>query len=69
MLNSEKVQFAVMLAATIVFPGLVDYALSAAGYSNLGGIVWAIGYGSGVIAIWYIWIRPLNLTGAVDTDS
>ena len=69
MLDSEKVQFAMMLAATIVLPGLMDYALNAAGYSNLGGIVWAVGYGFGVIAIWHIWIRPLDLSGAVDTDS
>ena len=69
MLDSAKVQFAMMLAATIVLPGLVDYALNAAGYANLGGIVWAVGYGFGVIAIWHIWIRPLDLTGAGDTDS
>ena len=69
MLNSAKVQFAVMLAATILLPGLMDYALSAAGYDSLGGAVWAVGYGFGVLAIWYIWIRPLDLTGEVDTDS
>lgn len=68
MLNQAKVQFAVMLAATVIVPGLLDYALSTAGYDNLGGIVWTVGYGFGIIAIWYVWIRPLDLTGGVDIN-
>ena len=69
MLESTKVQFAVMLAVTVVVPGLADYALSAAGYDSLGGIVWAVGYGLGIIAIWYVWIRPLDISGSIEPDS
>ena len=60
---SRKAQFALTLVAAILVPGLADYALAAAGYKTLAGIVWTGGYGFGIIAIWYLWIRPLDLTG------
>lgn len=69
MLASEKIQFATILAATIVIPGLVDYALSASGYGSLGGVVWALSYGLGIVALWFMWLRPLDLTDAVDISS
>jgi hypothetical protein len=60
---SRKIQFALTLVAAILIPGLADYALASAGYKTLAGLVWTGGYGFGVIAIWYLWIRPLELTG------
>ena len=60
---TRKAQFALTLVAAVLVPGLADYALATAGYKTLAGIVWTGGYGFGVIAIWYLWIRPLDLTG------
>lgn len=69
MLNSTKIQFALVIATTIIVPSLADYALSAAGFDDLGGLVWAVGYGFGVIAIWFIWIRPIDFAGSTDEES
>ena len=54
---------AVVLSVGIVVPGLARRALGVAGYSNLGRIVFVLGYGLMVLTIWYVWIRPLDLTG------
>jgi hypothetical protein len=66
---SSKWSFALVLLIGIVWPGFLDYLLSAAGASQLGGAVWALGYGTMVLVIWYGWIRPLNLTGPDTTDE
>ena len=63
MVPSRKAQFALTLAAVILIPGFADYALASAGYKTLAGIVWTAGYGFGILAMWYRWIRPLDLTG------
>ena len=63
MMPARKAQFALTLVAVILIPGFADYALAAAGYKTLAGIVWTVGYGSGIIALWYRWIRPLDLSG------
>jgi hypothetical protein len=59
----EKVAFGLVFATVVIVPGLANYALSALGFELLGSAVWGLGYGMGVIAMWYIWIRPLDLTG------
>ncbi|WP_136717179.1 hypothetical protein [Halorientalis salina] len=60
---SERVKFALVLSAGIVLPGLADYALAQAGYDLLGSFVWATGYFGTMILIWYVWLRPLDITG------
>jgi hypothetical protein len=60
---SEKAKFALLLSAGVVLPGLANYALSAVGYSTLGSVVWALGYAGAILLIWYVWVRPLDLTG------
>ncbi len=54
---------ALVLFVGVVAPGLARRALGVAGYSNLGRIVFVLGYGLMVLTIWYVWIRPLDLTG------
>ncbi len=66
---SSKWAFVFVLLIGIVGPGLLDYLLSASGASQLGGAVWALGYGTMVLVIWYGWIRPLNLTGPETTNE
>ncbi|SEN11484.1 hypothetical protein SAMN05216388_1001400 [Halorientalis persicus] len=60
---SEKAKFALVLSAGVVLPGLANYALGAAGYDTLGSLVWVLGYVGAVLILWYVWVRPLDLTG------
>lgn len=65
---SEKTAFAAVLASGVVIPGLAMYFLTAAGYSTLGSLVWALGFGTMVLVIWYVWLRPLDITGPVQSE-
>ncbi|USZ67542.1 hypothetical protein NGM10_12490 [Halorussus salilacus] len=64
--RSEKVRFGAALAVAVLVPGLTHYALSAAGYEALGSVVWFTGYLTAMVAIWYIWIRPLDFRGTTE---
>ncbi|MFC4447937.1 hypothetical protein [Halorussus aquaticus] len=61
--RGEKIRFGAALALGVVLPGLLKYALTAAGYDALGTAVWVSGYLTAILAIWYVWVRPLNLEG------
>ena len=72
--NRDRLAFGLALAAIVVVPGLSAAVIHSQGYSTLGTFTWVIGYGSGIVAIWYIWFRPLDLRGpnadvAEDADS
>ncbi|WP_308219588.1 hypothetical protein [Halorientalis litorea] len=63
---SERAKFALVLSGGVVLPGLGNYALKSATfpYSNaLGSLVWVVGYIGAMLLIWYVWLRPLDLTG------
>jgi len=49
--------------AGVVLPGIGNYGFGQAGYATLGTVVWAGGYGLTAIAIWYYWIRPMDISG------
>ncbi|EMA16323.1 hypothetical protein KDQ40_03180 [Haloarcula marismortui ATCC 33800] len=49
--------------AAIILPGLANWGFSTLGYPWVGSAVWALGYGLGVVFIWYEWVRPLDITG------
>ena len=59
----SRVALGLVVAAGIVLPGVANYFLNQAGASTLGSLVWAVGYASMVLVVWYGWIRPLDLTG------
>ena len=62
----DKVRFGLALAIGVFVPGLLDYLLSTAGYVALGRAVWAGGYLTAILLIWYVWLRPLDLHGATE---
>lgn len=62
--SRDKVRFGLTLALGVAVPGLLKYALTAAGYARLGTAVWVSGYLTAVLVIWYVWVRPLDLQGA-----
>lgn len=61
--RNETLVLGLTIAAAVIIPGLANGFLSQMGYPWLGSAVWAMGYGLGVVAIWYRWIRPLDITG------
>jgi len=61
--RNEIVVLGLTIAAVVIVPGLANGFLSQMGYPWVGSAVWAMGYGLGVVFIWYVWIRPLDITG------
>ncbi|WP_435347714.1 hypothetical protein [Haloarchaeobius sp. HRN-SO-5] len=61
--RTQAVLAAATIAFAIVVPGVLNYLLGAAGYELVGSAVWALGYGGAAVMFWYVFIRPLDLTG------
>lgn len=67
----DKIALALAMVAIVVVPGITNAVLSDLGYEALGSVVWAVGYGSGAVFVWYVWIRPLDIRApdGVETDE
>lgn len=63
MVRRERLAFGLALATVVVVPGLAAAALTSLGRETLGSVAWALGYGGGALLVWYLWLRPLDLTG------
>ncbi|WP_262178276.1 hypothetical protein [Haloarcula laminariae] len=61
--RNDTIVLGLTVAAVVIVPGLANGFLSQMGYPWVGSAVWAMGYGLGVVLIWYEWIRPLDITG------
>jgi hypothetical protein len=61
--RNDTLALGLSIAAVVIVPGLANGFLSGAGYPLVGSAIWALGYGLGVVFIWYGWIRPLDITG------
>ena len=59
----DAVLLALVLFVGVAGPGLARRFLGEAGYTNLGRLVFLLGYGAMVVVVWYVWIRPLDITG------
>lgn len=71
---NDSVVFGLTVAVIIVVPGLANAFLNSFGYPLVGSAVWALGYGLGVVYVWYRWIRPLDISapggvGRADEES
>lgn len=62
-LTRDKLLVAAILLVGIAGSGLARRTLGELGYNDLGAVVYVLGYGGMVVAIWYGWIRPMDLTG------
>ncbi len=62
-LTRDKLLVAAILLVGIAGSGIARRTLGEFGYDNLGVLVYVVGYGGMVVAIWYGWIRPMDLTG------
>jgi len=66
--RSQLVTGGLLLAAVVLVPGITNYALTQLGYGTLGTAVWYGGYGIGVVLVWALWLRPLDISGPDDFD-
>lgn len=62
-LTRDRLLLVAVLAVGIAGSGLARRALGVAGYNDIGRAVFVLGYAGMVFALWYGWIRPLDITG------
>ena len=62
-LTRDKLLVAAILLVGVAGSGLARRFLGELGYSDLGALVYIVGYGGMVVGIWYGWIRPMDITG------
>jgi hypothetical protein len=65
--RSFRSRNALLLVALVVVgvagTGIARRLLGEAGYNGLGRLVFFLGYGGMVVAVWYGWVRPLDIGG------
>lgn len=54
---------AAIAAVGIAVSGIADYLLTTSGHVGLGRLAWTVGFGVTVLAVWYVWLRPMDLSG------
>ncbi|XVH32277.1 hypothetical protein ACNS7O_03585 [Haloferacaceae archaeon DSL9] len=62
-LTADRALLIAIILVGIIGSGVAAWAFGRAGYSDIGQVVFVIGYGGMVFAIWYGWIRPLDIRG------
>lgn len=62
-LTRDRLLLAAVLVIGIAGTGIVRRQLGLLGFNELGRVVFIVGYGLTVFAVWYGWIRPLDITG------
>lgn len=50
-------------AIGIITSGVMVYVLDRIGPPGSGELVWILGYGLTIFALWYLLLRPIDLTG------
>ena len=63
LLGRDALLLAAVLLGGVAGTGVVRRQLGLLGYDTLGSIVFVLGYGGMVFVIWFVWIRPLDITG------
>lgn len=61
---SRKMILGGAIAATgIIGSGILVYILERIGPAGSSELVWILGYGLTIFALWYLLLRPIDLTG------
>lgn len=66
-LSSQQL-FVLVALVGIIGPGLGVYIFEQANLPFIADLVWIVGYGTAVLVVWFIWIRPLDLVGSREQD-
>jgi len=64
--KSRMIRALLIVIAGIVVPGLVSRAFHQAGLSTLGAFSFAVGFFGMLVVVWYLWLRPLDITGPIE---
>ncbi|MFC6824285.1 hypothetical protein [Halopelagius fulvigenes] len=62
----SKLLLVAILFVGIAGSGIARRVLGELGYNGVGRLVFLLGYAGMVVAIWYGWIRPLDITGPAE---
>jgi hypothetical protein len=62
-ITRDRLLLAAVLVVGIAGTGVVRRQLGVLGYNDLGRLVFIFGYGLTVFAVWYGWIRPIDISG------
>ncbi|MFC7140074.1 hypothetical protein ACFQMA_09535 [Halosimplex aquaticum] len=68
-MDRGDIALALALLVGVALTGQVAGLVRSAGFSAASGLVWPIGYGSIVLAAWYVWIRPIDLRAPTPGDA
>ncbi len=63
---SDGLLLAAVLLVGVAGSGVARWSLGQLGLETLGELVYIAGYGGMVVVVWYVWIRPLDITGPVE---
>ncbi|MXR43059.1 hypothetical protein GRX01_17145 [Halobaculum sp. WSA2] len=66
---SSRQLFVLVVLVGLIGPGLGVYALEQANLSTVADFVWIVGYGTTVLVVWFIWLRPLDFSGSSAQDT
>ena len=61
--STDVILLATILLVGVAGSGVARWSLGQLGFTTLGELVYIAGYGGMVVAVWYGWIRPLDITG------
>jgi hypothetical protein len=62
-LSRDALLLAAVLLVGVAGTGIVRRQLGLLGLDTVGRLVFVFGYGGTVFAVWYGWIRPLDISG------
>jgi len=62
-LTRDKLLLAALLFVGIAGSGIARRLLGELGYNDLGALVFVLGYGGMILTLWYVWIRPMDISG------
>lgn len=62
----DKLLLVTILVLGIAGSGIARRLLGELGYNEVGRVVFILGYGGMILALWYGWVRPLDITGPTE---
>jgi len=65
----DKIALGLTLVAVIVIRGWSTLPSHRPATAPSGSVVWAVGYGSGALFIWYAYIRPLDIRAPESVEA
>ncbi|WP_206425170.1 hypothetical protein [Halosimplex salinum] len=68
-MDRGDVAMALALLVGVALTGQLAGLVKSAGFPVVGSVVWPVGYGTIVLAAWYLWIRPLDLRAPTPDDG